>query len=176
MKKAWLILLFFLPLAGVFAQYKPVDKASKIEFRIKNFGFGITGSIGGIEGEVVFSPDKPEAASFSVTVKSTTINTDNDMRDSHLAAEEYFDTKNFPLIRFVSESVKKGRKEGSYILFGKLTIKNHSQDISFPFTAAPSGKGYLFTGSFKMNRKDFSIGGPSTISNELEVLLSVAVE
>jgi hypothetical protein len=36
-----------------------------------------------------------------------------------------------------------------------------------------SGNDLLFKGSFKLNRRDFDIGGSSTIANQLTVSLSV---
>jgi polyisoprenoid-binding protein YceI len=62
-----------------------------------------------------------------------------------------------------------------------LTIKDKSKEISFPFTvvqgsggAAPGGGDVTFKGAFTINRKDFGVGGTSTISNELTVSLTVA--
>jgi len=52
-------------------------------------------------------------------------------------------------------------------------MKGKTQQITFPFSAVASGEGYRFKGSFKINRRDFGVGGFSTLSNELEVLLDV---
>jgi polyisoprenoid-binding protein YceI len=155
------------------AQLHPVEKESSIHFTIKNFGFNVGGSLHGIEGEIRFSPDNPGEARFAVSVNAASINTDNSMRDGHLRGEDYLDVRNYPRIRFVSVRVKHGRKAGTYQMTGNLTIRNKTKEISFPFTAEASGNGYLFTGSFKINRKDFSVGGSSTISDNLTVELKV---
>jgi polyisoprenoid-binding protein YceI len=96
------------------------------------------------------------------------------MRDSHLKNEDYFDAQKYPRIRIVSTKVAASNKSGTWFLFGKLTIKDKVQEISFPFTATPSGSGYLFSGEFKINRKDFRIGGSSTISENVTVSLTVS--
>ncbi|HVV03351.1 MAG TPA: YceI family protein, partial [Puia sp.] len=57
--------------------------------------------------------------------------------------------------------------------YGKLTIKGHEKGISFPFSATAAMGGYLFKGAFKIKRKDFEVGGTSTISDEMDVSLSV---
>ncbi len=175
MKKILLISGMVLGSVAGIAQLKPIAKDSKVEFKIKNFGFTVDGHFEEIEGTIGFDPAKPEAASFNVNVKSESINTGNETRDGHLGRFEYFDTKNFPLISFVSEKVQKGRGDG-YSVTGKLTIKKHTKEISFPFTATAKGSGYLFTGSFKINRREFDIGGSSTVADNLEVNLSVAAE
>jgi polyisoprenoid-binding protein YceI len=61
----------------------------------------------------------------------------------------------------------------SYTFTGQLTIKDKTKEISFPFTAAPANGGMAFKGTFTINRKDFGVGGTSTISNELTVSLTV---
>jgi len=78
---------------------------------------------------------------------------------------------NYPRIHFLSTKIT--GKGGAFTMTGHLTIKGKSKDVSFPFTASPADDGYLFKGSFKINRKDFGVGGTSTISNELEVVLNV---
>jgi hypothetical protein len=53
-------------------------------------------------------------------------------------------------------------------------LKNHVKELSFPFTAeAQGGGGYRFKGGFSINRKEFEVGGTSTISDNLDVELDV---
>ena len=155
------------------AQYKPVDNGSSIHFKIKNFGINTGGSFTGLQGAITFDINHPGDASFDVSIDANTVNTDNNMRDNHLRAETYFDVKNYPRIRFVSTKVTGSNKPGILFIFGKLTIKNQTKDISFPFTATVANEGYLFKGIFSINRKDFGVGGTSVISDNLEVDLSI---
>ena len=173
MKKT--IIFSFLTLAGIFAtdQYKPEDQGSSVQFKIRNLGFNVNGSFSGIDGNIQFDPGNLTAANFDVSIDANTVNTDNNMRDNHLRNETYFDVKNYPRIHFVSTKVTASNKAGILFIFGKLTIKNQTKEISFPFKATPSDEGYLFNGTFKINRKDFGVGGTSTISDELEVSLNI---
>jgi polyisoprenoid-binding protein YceI len=154
------------------AFYTPVDEGSSVSFKIKNLGFNVTGSFSGIKGRIIFHPQDLAGSSFDVTVEATTINTDNEMRDNHLRSESYFNVKDFPQIRFVSTGLSPG-KSGYIIATGKLTIKDKTRDISFPFLAIPMGNDYIFSGGFPLKRKDFEVGGGSTISNDLTVTLKV---
>jgi polyisoprenoid-binding protein YceI len=158
------------------AQMHPVEKESSIRFVIKNFGFNSNGSLAAPTGDISFNPDDLSKSSFSITIKSESINTDNESRDEHLRNEDYFDVKEYPLIRFVSSSILATNKKGDYSVTGTLTMKGKTKGISFPFNAEKNGNGYLFTGSFKMNRRDFDIGGSSTISNELTVNIRVLAQ
>ena len=156
------------------AQYTPVDAGSSLQFTIKNFGFEVTGTFKGLQGNVIFDPANAASSAFDVTIDASTVNTDNSLRDGHLKGDSYFDVQHYPKIHFVSTQV--AGKNGSYKITGKLTIKKTTKIISFPFTASASNGGYLFKGSFTINRKDFDVGGASTISDELTVALSIAAK
>jgi polyisoprenoid-binding protein YceI len=155
------------------AQYHPVASESSVRFSLKNFGFKTGGSLNAPEGEIVFNPEDLTKSSFRVTLKAESIDTDNESRDEHLKEASYFDVKNYPLIRFVSSSVAETGKKGSYQTLGTLTVKNKSKEITMPFTAEKNGSGWIFSGSFKLNRKDYDIGGSSTLSDEVTVEIKV---
>ena len=175
--KRWIgLLICFCFLAETtFSQTHPVAGESSVTFSLKNFGFRTGGKLDPPEGDIVFNPDDLSKSYFHVTIKTESINTDNNSRDEHLKDADYFDVKKYPLIRFVSTSIKTGSKKGSYEALGTLTIKNKSKEILLSFTAEKKGGGWLFAGSFKMNRRDFDVGGSSTLSNELAVDIKVAV-
>lgn len=156
-----------------FGQYHPLASESSVHFTIHNFGFKVSGSLAAPEGDILFNPDDLAKSYFQVTIKSESIFTDNNSRDEHLREEGYFDVKNYPLIRFVSSSIRATGKSGAYEAIGTLTIKSKSKEIQLPFQAEKSGAGWLFTGGFKMNRRDYNVGGSSTLSNELTVEIKV---
>ena len=98
------------------------------------------------------------------------------MRDNHLRSEDYFDVKNYPRIHFVSSRITPAKKAGTFFVSGNLTIKETTKEISFPFTAQPQADGFLFNGEFKINRRDFKVGGSGTISNDLLVKMEVVAK
>ncbi|HEX3767429.1 MAG TPA: YceI family protein [Puia sp.] len=173
MLKKGLFVFLFLSYQCCFAQYHPVAAESSVQFNLKNFGFKTGGTLSGPEGDIIFNPDDLTKSSFSVTIKAESINTDNESRDAHLKEETYLDVKNYPLIRFVSSSVKENGKKGSYQTVGTLTIKSKSREVILPFTAERNSNGWTFSGSFKMNRKDYDVGGSSTLSDEVVVDIKV---
>jgi polyisoprenoid-binding protein YceI len=173
MKKIMLPLLIVITGNLAIAQYKPIDNGSSIQFKIKNFGINTGGSFTGLQGNIRFDINHLNDANFDVSIDANTVNTDNNMRDNHLRTDTYFDVKNYPRIHFVSTKVTPSAKTGVLFVFGKLTIKNQTKDISFPFTATATNDGYLFKGVFGINREDFGVGGTSIISNNLEVQLTI---
>src|ERR1700748_1041112 len=176
MQRIILFLSVIISATSANAQYKPTDQGSAVQFKIRNLGFSVNGSFSGLQGNIQFDPAHPDQSSFDVSVDAASVNTDNTMRDEHLRKDTYFDVKTYPRIRFQSVKILPSNKAGAYIVSGKLTIKNTTKDISFPFSATASQTGYIFKGSFRINRKDFQVGGSSTISDELELMLNIIAE
>jgi polyisoprenoid-binding protein YceI len=153
--------------------FLPVDEGSEISFKIKNFGISSEGSFKGLQGTIVFDPQNVATDSFDVSIDAASVNTDNNLRDDHLRKDAYFDVEKYPRIRFASTSVVATDKNGHFMITGSLTIKGRTKQISFPFLATPAGDDYIFKGGFTINRRDFGVGGASTLSNDLTVSLTV---
>ena len=154
--------------------YTPTDAGSKVRFVIKNFGINTGGTFDGLSGNITFDPASLATASFNVSVDAKTVDTDMEARDNHLRKAEYFDVEKFPKLSFKSTKVTTTNKEGYLFMFGTITIKNVSKEVSFPFTQKSKDDGILFEGEFKLNRRDFGVGGKSfSMSDELTVELSI---
>ncbi|GAO44393.1 YceI family protein [Flavihumibacter petaseus] len=151
-------------LASAAAQQKtlhPVEENSSVSFSIKNFGFAVNGNFHGLDGEMQFDPARPTAAKFDVSISAASINTGNNTRDKHLRSDDYLDVSKFPRVSITSETVKAGKNPDTYILVAKLQLHGQSGTIEIPFTVKPSGGGWLFEGSFTVNRIDYKVGGNS---------------
>mgnify|MGYP001259231335 CR=1 FL=1 len=154
-------------------QFVPVDEQSTVQFIITNIGFEVTGTFGGLQGSVWFDEKNLGSSYVNVTVNAASVDTDNSSRDKHLRGADYFNVKIYPLIRLTSVKIAKSVTPGYYVLFAKLTIKETTKEISFPFTATPEAGAYRFKGEFSIKRRDFAVGGKNTISNDLKVKLNV---
>jgi polyisoprenoid-binding protein YceI len=173
MKKILFPMLIILQAKFLPAQYKPVDQGSEVNFTVTNFGFDVSGSFTGLQGSIRIDQQNPANDSFDISIDANTVNTDNHMRDTHLRDEGYLDVKNHPRIRLVSTQVRATTRNGVYQLTGQLTMKGKTKNISFPFTMMSAGDSLLFTGTLAINRKDFEVGGTSTIGNEVRINLKV---
>ncbi len=176
MKKIFCLSIAIFIVAFTFAQrYVPKNEGSSVAFDIKNFGLTVNGSFSGLQGSITFNSANAGIAKFNVTVDAGTVNTGNSSRDNHLKKEEYFNSAAFPKINIVSTKITNGSTAGSYLFEGVVTIKGTSKNISFPFTAVAVNDGYQFDGSFKINRRDFKVGGSSLVLGDvLTVNLKVA--
>jgi polyisoprenoid-binding protein YceI len=169
-----LVLIMGFALGDLPAQvYNLSDDGSTIEFTIRNLGFNVTGSFKGLKGRASFDPGNPAAGAVTASVEAATISTGNNSRNSHLKKEEYFDVARFPLINFVSTKIARGEKAGELLMTGNLTIKGTTRVVSFPFTFIVKGEDIVFSGEFRLNRRDFGVGGNSLVlSDNLVVSLS----
>lgn len=168
-----LTFLLFLGTTCIAQPQVPVNANSRVLFKIKNFGINVNGSFSGLQGKIVFDPASPATAAMDVSVDANTVNTGNNTRDNHLRKDEYFDVKNYPRIQFVSTRIEATSKPGAYLARGRLTIKKITKDVVIPFTATGTASGYFLKGEFKINRRDFGVGGNNTISDNLLVCLEV---
>jgi polyisoprenoid-binding protein YceI len=176
LKNILIPLSFFFVTAGLQAQqYKPADAGSSVKFAIKNFGLTVDGSFKGLQGNITFNPANLSASVFNVSVDVATVNTGNGKRDTHLKKEEYFDIAKYPKINFTAKKITAAAKPGQYTMEGTVTIKGVSKPVSFPFSVSASANGNLFTGQFKINRRNFRVGGNSMVlSDDVTVILNIA--
>ena len=159
---------------SLFQNYKPVDDGSKVRFVIKNFGIKTGGTFEGLAGTIYFDPNNLSVSGFDVSVDAKTVDTDIEARDNQLRRPEYFDVEKYPTLNFKSTKITKTNKPEYLYVFGNLTIKGITKEVKFPVTATSKGDDYLFEGEFKINRKDFGVGGNSfSMADELTVELSV---
>jgi len=166
---------FILPLIAISALFafttvnlNPVDTEDAVTFVIKNFGINTKGSLAGLKGSIKWDASNPAASQINATVDVNTLNTNIEMRDKELKEATYFNYEKYKTISFASTAVS------ATSVTGNLTIKGVTKQITFPITVTPSGKGYLFEGTFTINRLDYGVGGGSMVlSDKVEVTLKV---
>jgi polyisoprenoid-binding protein YceI len=176
MKKILVTVALFYGVVTLMAQqtYTPGDAGSKVHFVIKNFGIKTGGDFTGLKGIVKFDANNLSASSFNVTVDANTVNTDNSSRDGHLRKSEYFDVAKYPVISFVSTKIVSSTVAGRFYMYGNLIIKGVTKPVEFGFGAIAKDGGYLFDGTFEINRRDFGVGGNSvSLADKLKVTLSI---
>jgi polyisoprenoid-binding protein YceI len=176
MKRLASLILPLILLVDIASAQKVVILKNTIKFQLKNLGINTGGSISGLQASMIFNPDNLAASSIEAVLDANTVNTDNDLRDSHLRGEEYFDVAKYPAITMKSVSLK--HKSGDkYTGQFNLTIKDKTKtyEVPFTYTTDPSNTA-TFKGGLKINRLDFGIGGKSLVmGNEVSVSIEVQV-
>lgn len=171
MKKIFTIVVLVLACAGAYAQADLTR--SKISFEIKNMGIRTGGTIDKVQANVQFDPAQLGSSKIEAVAEAASINTDNTMRDNHLKNEDYFDVAKYPKISMESTSFKK--KGSGFVGIFNLTIKDKTKPVEMPFTYTSLNSGHLFKGSFKINRRDFGVGGSSMTMGD-DVTINIEAE
>jgi polyisoprenoid-binding protein YceI len=174
MKKIYIAVILILLVTSNFAQVKTTVTQSTISFKIKNLGINTSGSFNGLQADIQFKPQDLTGSIIEASVDAGSINTDNDMRDSHLKGADYFDVATYPKIKLKSISFKH-KNGGNYTGNFNVTIKDKTKLVEVPFTYTETGNTAVFNGSFKVNRSDFGIGGKNMILSD-EATITVNTE
>ena len=135
---------------------------SEVNFKIKHLM--ITNVTGGFKSfQVEAETDGDDFANASVTFSAdvASISTNNEQRDGHLKAAEFFDAEKFSTIKFQSTKFEKDGDD--FLMEGNVTIKDITAPIKLnvefggvakdPWGNIKAG----FTISGKMNRKDWGL-------------------
>lgn len=176
MKKYLTLLLFsFVVMVSVAQNQQWIVASSTIKFKIKNAGIMIDGAFTGLNATINFDTSKGFGNKIEASVDAKTVNTGNDMRDEHLRKVDYFSVDQFPKI-FMKSSVFSKEADGRFKGFFTLTIKGVSNTVPVIFSFTENdGKGKL-SGSFKINRLDYKVGGSSwVLSDDVNISLEVNV-
>lgn len=121
---------------------------------------------------------------FSVDVNS--INTDDEKRDGHLKAEDFFDAAKYPKIMFKSTSMKALGNQ-MYDLEGELTMKGVTKKVKLKAIGAPKvvkdpygNMRYAFKVMGEINRKDYGLtwnaaleAGGVAVSEEVKLNITI---
>jgi len=145
---------------------------SSVDGRFKDF-----------DGVIVVDPDITKS-SVKITIKTASVDTDNESRDNDLRNSEFLDVAKFPEMTFVSDKIEK-RGDG-YVAIGTFTLKGISKKIELPFTFAgpitdPWGMQRVAAkASTKINRQDYGVkynqamkDGSALVGNEVTLNLTV---
>jgi len=169
MKKAVVLVLAAVALFS----FKPVvesiwksDKThSNIKFTITHMMISdVEGSFKNFEAKITASQEDFSDAVVEFTGDVNSINTENEDRDKHLKAPDFFDAAKFPAFTFKSTGFKKVADK-QYKVTGNLTLHGVTKEvvldaayrgtIDHPYSKKKVA-GFKVTGV--INRKDFGIG------------------
>ena len=179
MKKTITLALSTLFSVAVYAQSAwKVDKAhSHVTFTITHLMVSdVDGTFKDFDATITAAKPDFSDAQFSFTANTSSVNTDNDMRDNHLKSPEFFNVAKYPTLTFTSTSIKP-IAPGKYKLNGNMVLNGVSKPAVFdlwyrgtitnPMSKAPDA-GFQVTGVIK--RTDYNFGskfGSPTLGDEV---------
>ena len=162
-----------------------VDPAhSEVSFRVRHLTGRVRGHFKEFSTSLMADPAQLTTGSVSVEVKTASVNTENEKRDTHLRGPDFFDVEKFPVMTFKSTKVESNGKD--LALSGDLTIRGVTKPVVLKGTfngkvVDPWGKERLgFEVSTTIDRRDFGlvwnklVEGSSLVGDE--VTIDIAIE
>jgi len=157
--------------AAEFNQLQP--EKSAITFVFKQMNVPVEGRFKRLKGQIAFDPVKPASTHAEVEIDLASIDAGSPEADDEAAGKLWFNTKAFPVARFVMASLKP-LGNNRFEVTGKLGIKGRTLDVSTPATFRQEGANAVLEGSFTIKRADYAIGEGlwadfGTVANEVQI-------
>ncbi len=153
---------------------------ASINFQIKHLGYSwLTGRFNTFSGEFSYDEKAPEAAKVSVTIDTTSLDSNHAERDKHVRSADFLDVAKYPEAKFVSTAYKP-HGDGTATLEGEFTLHGVTKPMTIAVSEIGAGAdpwgGYRrgFTGTTSFALADYGIDynlGPA--SREVQLTLNV---
>jgi polyisoprenoid-binding protein YceI len=160
---------------------------SEVHFKIKHLMItNVTGSFDMFTISAKTENEDFTKAKISFTAEVNSISTNNEQRDGHLKSADFFDAEKFPQVKFEATKAEPIDNDGSFDLYGNLTIKDVTKNVKLavefggvvkdPYGNTKAG----FTINGKINRKDFGLtwnavteAGGVVVSEEVRIAAEI---
>lgn len=160
---------------------------SEVQFKIKHLMItNVTGSFDKFQASVQTENEDFMKAKISFTTDVDSISTNNEQRDAHLKSADFFDVATYPQVKFTATKFEKTDNDGSYELYGDLTLRDQTKNVKLgvefggvvkdPYGNTKAG----FTINGKINRKDFGLNwsavteaGGIVVSDEVRIACEI---
>ena len=160
---------------------------SEIQFKVKHLMItSVSGSFDIFQADVQTENEDFMKAKVSFSADINSITTGNEQRDAHLKSADFFDAANYPQLKFTATKFENVDNDGSYELYGDLTIrtttKNIKLDVEFGGVVqdAYGNTKAGFTINGKIKRKDFGLhwdaiteAGGVVVSDEIRIACEI---
>lgn len=137
---------------------------SEVGFRVRHLMVtNIKGQFIEYDASIYTTDEDFMTAEIDFWIRAASIDTGNTDRDTHLRSADFLDVEKHPQIHFIGKSYESVDNDGSYTLYGDLTIRGVSKqvklDVEFGGVVKdPWGnEKAAFTVNGKVNRKDWGL-------------------
>jgi polyisoprenoid-binding protein YceI len=169
------------------AQTWKIDKAhSSVSFTVQHLVISkVTGYFRDYDAAIDFDGKNLDKGSVNATVQMTSVDTDNDRRDTHLRSADFFDVEKYPTMTFVSKKIVPGDGK-NFTMIGDLTIRDKTREVTFAgelngIITDPRGNSRAgLSATTTINRQDFGVAwanklqdGSLVVSNDVDIQLEI---
>jgi polyisoprenoid-binding protein YceI len=160
---------------------------SEVTFKVRHMMISnVAGAFHKYDVQVETEEEDFMTAKVSFTADVDSVSTKNEQRDTHLRSPDFFDVNKYPQIKFNATKYESVDHDGSYNLYGDLTIR----DVTKPIKLSVEFGGVIkdpwgntragFTINGKINRKDYGLNwnnvteaGGLVVSDEVRIFCEI---
>ena len=112
-----------------------LDKShAHVTFSVGHLGFStVHGQFREFDAEIDFDPGNVEATRVDFTINAASVDTFWEARDKHIRSKDFFDTKTYPTITFVTTSVAPTGSNSAKVT-GNLTLRGITKPVTLDAT------------------------------------------
>lgn len=156
---------------------------SGVTFRIRHFVTKVRGKFTDFHGTITADEQSWENAVIDVEIRTASITTDNEKRDTHLRSSDFFAADSFPTITFKSTRIE--RRGADAKIYGMLTMRGVTRPIVLDghfngVARTPDGERVGFEATTKIDRTAFGVtwnrameGGGAMLGDDVDVEITV---
>jgi polyisoprenoid-binding protein YceI len=137
---------------------------SEVTFKIRHLVISnVSGSFTKFTVDTETEDEDFTTAKVNFTADVNSVTTGNEQRDGHLKTDDFFNAAQYPEIKFTASKYEAVDNDGSYELYGDLTIRDVTKKVKFdvefggvikdPWGNTRAG----FSVNGKINRKEFGL-------------------
>jgi polyisoprenoid-binding protein YceI len=159
-----------------------VDEAkSSITFAGRQMGVPVEGAFEKFAAQIEFDPDRPETGRIIIEVDMASVQLPVADVVVEIKKEKWFDVGRFPIGRFEASTIE-ARGDGEFVAHGKLTLRDVTQDVAFPFSLSlDEAAGTLQAtaqGELEVSRLAFGVGSgewgdKSIVADEVGIRIEI---
>ena len=131
-----------------------------------------------VSGSFTFDEKKLSKSKVVVEVRTDSVDTRTAKLDQHLRSPDFFDAKQFPVIRFESTKIKAGKK-GMFEVTGDVSLHGVTKSITVEMEHVGTGeargnKVIGFHTTFTIDRTEFGMNyGVNVLGTDIELIVSI---
>ncbi|AKH82526.1 hypothetical protein AA958_10140 [Streptomyces sp. CNQ-509] len=154
---------------------------SDVSFVVRHLGVTrVRGTFDHVEGTIVTHED-PLQSEVTAVIRTTSVNTRNDMRDDHVRTADFLDVETYPEMTFKSTGIRV--KDDVYLIDGDLTLRGVTRPVTLETEVGGFGPGMQeghtvvgFSATTEINRSDFGVTGGAAgaaVSDKIKITLDI---
>lgn len=112
------------------ANWKIDPAHTEIAFKVKHLMISnVRGYFKEFDGTIIMPDDNFANASISFTANTSSVDTNNSMRDEHLRSADFFESEKFPTLSFVSKTIT-NTGDNNFSVIGDLTMHGVTKEVT----------------------------------------------